>query len=217
MTSNHNLRFAKIPLNFGTGAMPALGFGTLIPDLAETRSATTNALRVGFRHLDCAERYRNERAVGELFGWPRPRKPFRVLVAGAAPIRDAFAAQEGEISLHTARHRALRELAIRLAVALAVQDVRAQRGGIELRGDGRQAFVVDGRHDGVAVRAVKPFAQPDVIHVIIFHTRREQLADDFWKGYRSIQSCTRCFSDDFRIHNSLVSDLCFVMKQSLLR
>ena len=67
MTSNHpsNLRFAKIPLNFGTGAIPALGFGTLIPDPAETRSATTNALRVGFRHFDCAERYRNEREVGE--------------------------------------------------------------------------------------------------------------------------------------------------------
>src|SRR5271163_2318434 len=65
MSSNHNLRFAKIPLNFGTGTMPALGFGTLIPDPAETRSATTNALRVGFRHLDCAERYRNEREVGE--------------------------------------------------------------------------------------------------------------------------------------------------------
>jgi diketogulonate reductase-like aldo/keto reductase len=60
MTSNHNLRFAKIPLNFGTAAIPALGFGTLIPALAETRSATTNALRVGFRHFDCAERYRNK-------------------------------------------------------------------------------------------------------------------------------------------------------------
>jgi hypothetical protein len=37
----------------------------LIPNLAETKSATTNALRVGFRHFDCAERYRNEREVGE--------------------------------------------------------------------------------------------------------------------------------------------------------
>jgi alcohol dehydrogenase (NADP+) len=45
--------------------MPALGFGTLIPDPVETKSATTNALRVGFRHFDCAERYRNERAVEE--------------------------------------------------------------------------------------------------------------------------------------------------------
>src|SRR5271170_4943542 len=65
MTSNHNLRLAKIPLNFGTGTIPALGFGTLIPALAETKSATTNALRVGFRHLDCAERYRNEHEIGE--------------------------------------------------------------------------------------------------------------------------------------------------------
>lgn len=45
--------------------MPALGFGTLIPDPAVTRTATTNALKVGFRHFDCAERYRNEREVGE--------------------------------------------------------------------------------------------------------------------------------------------------------
>src|SRR5271154_1704399 len=73
MTSNHNLRLAKMPLNFGTGTMPALGFGTLIPDLAETRSATTNALRVGFRHFDCAERYRNEREVGESLAQSSPR------------------------------------------------------------------------------------------------------------------------------------------------
>jgi aldehyde reductase len=65
MTPNHNLRLAKIPLHSGTGAIPALGFGTLIPDPAETRTATTNALKVGFRHFDCAERYRNEREVGE--------------------------------------------------------------------------------------------------------------------------------------------------------
>ena len=60
-----DLRLAKIPLNFGSGAIPALGFGTLIPDPAETKRATTDALRSGFRHFDCAERYRNEREVGE--------------------------------------------------------------------------------------------------------------------------------------------------------
>jgi aldehyde reductase len=37
----------------------------LIPDPAETRTATTNALKTGFRHYDCAERYRNEKEVGE--------------------------------------------------------------------------------------------------------------------------------------------------------
>jgi alcohol dehydrogenase (NADP+) len=45
--------------------MPALGFGTLIPDAAETISATKDALAAGFRHFDCAERYRNENEVGE--------------------------------------------------------------------------------------------------------------------------------------------------------
>ena len=45
--------------------MPALGFGTLIPDAAVTISATRDALEAGFRHFDCAERYRNEREVGE--------------------------------------------------------------------------------------------------------------------------------------------------------
>ncbi len=45
--------------------MPVLGFGTLIPDTAETKTATRDALDAGFRHFDCAERYRNEREVGE--------------------------------------------------------------------------------------------------------------------------------------------------------
>jgi aldehyde reductase len=45
--------------------MPMLGFGTLIPNAAETISATRDALEAGFRHFDCAERYRNESEVGE--------------------------------------------------------------------------------------------------------------------------------------------------------
>ena len=45
--------------------MPALGFGTLIPAPVETISATRYALEAGFRHFDCAERYRNESEVGE--------------------------------------------------------------------------------------------------------------------------------------------------------
>jgi alcohol dehydrogenase (NADP+) len=54
-----------MPLNHGAGDMPALGFGTLIPDPPLTRAATRIALDAGFRHFDCAERYRNEREVGE--------------------------------------------------------------------------------------------------------------------------------------------------------
>ena len=65
MTTPDTLRYTKIPLAHGTGAMPAVGFGTLIPDPVATRQATKAALETGFRHLDCAERYRNEAAVGE--------------------------------------------------------------------------------------------------------------------------------------------------------
>jgi alcohol dehydrogenase (NADP+) len=65
MTEPSGLRFTIIPLNSGGGQMPALGFGTLIPDPAQTITATRDALEAGFRHFDCAERYRNEREVGE--------------------------------------------------------------------------------------------------------------------------------------------------------
>jgi diketogulonate reductase-like aldo/keto reductase len=59
------LRYTRISLTHGSGAIPAVGFGTLIPDPLATEQATKTALEVGFRHLDCAERYRNEEAVGD--------------------------------------------------------------------------------------------------------------------------------------------------------
>jgi diketogulonate reductase-like aldo/keto reductase len=65
MAPPDTLRFTKIPLTHGSGAMPALGFGTLIPDPLATKQATKTALEVGFRDFDCAERYRNEEAVGD--------------------------------------------------------------------------------------------------------------------------------------------------------
>jgi diketogulonate reductase-like aldo/keto reductase len=65
MTIPDMLRYTKIPLAHGSGAIPAVGFGTLIPDPVVTTQATETALEVGFRHLDCAERYRNEEAVGD--------------------------------------------------------------------------------------------------------------------------------------------------------
>ena len=65
MLESSDFRSKKLVLNHGGGRMPALGFGTLIPDPAVTISATRDALEAGYRHLDCAERYRNEREVGE--------------------------------------------------------------------------------------------------------------------------------------------------------
>jgi diketogulonate reductase-like aldo/keto reductase len=65
MAAPDNLRYTKITLNNGSGAMPALGFGTLIPDPVATKNATKAALEAGFRAIDTAERYRTEREVGE--------------------------------------------------------------------------------------------------------------------------------------------------------
>ncbi len=65
MATPDTLRFTRIPLNNGSGAIPAVGFGTLIPDPLKTREAAKTALEVGFRHFDCAERYRNEDAIGD--------------------------------------------------------------------------------------------------------------------------------------------------------
>ena len=60
-----NLRYTRIPLTNGSGVIPALGFGTLIPDPIDTKKATTVALEAGFRQFDSSERYRNEKEVGE--------------------------------------------------------------------------------------------------------------------------------------------------------
>src|SRR5277367_4124170 len=65
MSDTDGLRYTKIPLNNGSDEIPALGFGTLIPDPIATEDATKAALEVGFRQFDCAERYRNEEHVGE--------------------------------------------------------------------------------------------------------------------------------------------------------
>ncbi len=58
------LRDTKFPLVNGAGEIPAAGFGTLFKDPAVTTKAVKDALEVGFRHIDCAERYQNEDKVG---------------------------------------------------------------------------------------------------------------------------------------------------------
>jgi diketogulonate reductase-like aldo/keto reductase len=65
MTKPDDLRYTRIDLQHGTGSMPALGFGTLIPDPVATRNATKAAVEAGFRLLDTAERYKTEKEVGE--------------------------------------------------------------------------------------------------------------------------------------------------------
>ncbi|MBD9564048.1 aldo/keto reductase [Pseudomonas sp. PDM09] len=76
------LRDTRLPLNNGAGSMPAVGFGTLFRDLSTTTEAVKCALEVGFRHFDCAERYRNEDKIGVAFQ--------QVFAAGSIRREDVF-------------------------------------------------------------------------------------------------------------------------------
>lgn len=80
--TDDTIRYKKIPIAHGSGALPAVGFGTLIPDPVLTRQAVKAALETGFRHFDCAERYRNEQVVGEAMQ--------EVFKAGAIKRGDVF-------------------------------------------------------------------------------------------------------------------------------
>jgi diketogulonate reductase-like aldo/keto reductase len=82
MIDHDAIRYTRIPITHGSGALPAVGFGTLIPDPLVTRQAVKTALEVGFRHFDCAERYRNEQAVGDAMQ--------EVFKAGAIKREDVF-------------------------------------------------------------------------------------------------------------------------------
>jgi len=62
--SSESFRHARLPLVHGNGALPVIGFGTLIRDGVAARKAIKAALEIGFRHLDCAELYGNEEVVG---------------------------------------------------------------------------------------------------------------------------------------------------------
>ena len=82
MTGSDDYRLTRLPLQHGAAQIPALGFGTLIPDSSVTITATEDALQAGFRHFDCAERYRNEREVGEVLN--------AALAAGTVAREDIF-------------------------------------------------------------------------------------------------------------------------------
>jgi alcohol dehydrogenase (NADP+) len=55
MRVQNELLRRKILMNNRRG-IPALGYGTLIPDPRDALRATTAALEVGFRQFGCAER-----------------------------------------------------------------------------------------------------------------------------------------------------------------
>src|SRR5690348_8794645 len=53
-----------IRLNNGVD-IPQLGFGVFQIKPAQTRAATRTALEIGYRHIDTADMYGNEKEVGE--------------------------------------------------------------------------------------------------------------------------------------------------------
>jgi diketogulonate reductase-like aldo/keto reductase len=52
----------------GEAEIPSLGFGTLQLSGDRCRSAVKTALESGYRHVDTAEYYENEAAVGAAYG-----------------------------------------------------------------------------------------------------------------------------------------------------
>jgi 2,5-diketo-D-gluconate reductase A len=63
-TTNRTSTVPTIRLNDGQ-SIPQLGFGVFQIDPAATAEAVSTALEVGYRHIDTAEMYGNERGVGE--------------------------------------------------------------------------------------------------------------------------------------------------------
>ena len=59
----------SIELNDGN-EIPQLGFGVFQIEPRDTVEAVRRALEVGYRHIDTAEMYGNEREVGEESGSP---------------------------------------------------------------------------------------------------------------------------------------------------
>ena len=62
--STSTSQIPQIPLR-GGAQIPQLGFGVFQVPPAETAQAVTQALEVGYRHIDTAAAYRNEAAVGQ--------------------------------------------------------------------------------------------------------------------------------------------------------
>ena len=88
-----------------TGAtLPSIGFGTWqVPPGDATYNAVTEALKVGYRHIDTAAGYGNERSVGEAIRDSGiPREDIFVTTKLEAAIKDAATARQAiETSLKT--------------------------------------------------------------------------------------------------------------------
>src|SRR6478735_1104043 len=62
--THHDANVPQLTLNNGV-TLPALGFGVFQTPPDETIAAVDAALRTGYRHIDTAAAYGNERGVGQ--------------------------------------------------------------------------------------------------------------------------------------------------------
>ena len=89
-----------ITLNNGVD-IPQLGFGVYLVPPADTVAATLSALEVGYRHIDTAEMYGNEKQVGEAIraSWIDRREVFVTskLNNGFHAYDDALRAFDGSL------------------------------------------------------------------------------------------------------------------------
>ena len=75
LVSSQDVPAAQIPLNPSTvlapsapltlDSIPLLGFGTWNLDRSNATEAVSLAIQTGFRHIDCADAYKNEELVGK--------------------------------------------------------------------------------------------------------------------------------------------------------
>ena len=60
-----DLQIPLAPSSHDSKPMPLLGFGTWNLDTSNVSEAVSAALLTGYRHLDCAAAYNNQKAVGK--------------------------------------------------------------------------------------------------------------------------------------------------------
>jgi aryl-alcohol dehydrogenase-like predicted oxidoreductase len=96
MEPRHDRANPTYTLNNGV-QMPVLGFGVFQAEPEQTLAAVSAALQTGYRHVDTAASYRNERQVGEAVRQRPPERRIRLPSLGAESSRrragGAFPAQ----------------------------------------------------------------------------------------------------------------------------
>lgn len=105
--------------------------------------------------------------------------------------------------MHAAIHRAEGEVAPSLIVLLAVEDVGAERGGIEVGGDLGKSF--DGNrqaHDGTFT-TIEGLSQSEVIDVIKLDTCLDEHPDDLREGLFGMERGMGGGGDELGVHGGL--------------